>query len=402
MKYTGASDFSHGDADRIGILLTNLGTPDAPTPRALRRYLKEFLWDPRVVEMPRPLWWLILNGIILNIRPRRSAAAYAQVWTDEGSPLMHHARSQAQALSERLAVKGEGRVLVELAMRYGNPSISSVLSRLQQAGVRRLLVLPLYPQYSAATTASTFDALAADFTRRRWLPDLRFVSHYHDFPPYIEAMAEAIREHWAQKGRAQRLLFSFHGIPRDYLLKGDPYYCECMKTSRLLAQRLQLNEGEYLTTFQSRFGRQEWLQPYTDATLKALPGRGCDRFRCSARGSPLIVWKPWRRSEWRIGTISLAREASVTSTLRRSTAAPATWMPWSSWCWGRSSLGSISRRTTLLSVPPGRGNRGPSAEVRRRAIKFGCSGLQPVHNRRAARAIAPVSCCSNSAEEAAS
>lgn len=274
MKYTGASDFSHGDADRIGILLTNLGTPDAPTPSALRRYLKEFLWDPRVVEMPRPLWWLILNGIILNIRPRRSAAAYAQVWTDEGSPLMHHARSQAQALSERLATLGEGRVLVELAMRYGNPSISSVLSRLQQAGVRRLLVLPLYPQYSAATTASTFDALAADFAQRRWLPDLRFVSHYHDFPPYIEAMAQAIREHWAQQGRAERLLFSFHGIPRDYLLKGDPYYCECMKTSRLLAQRLQLDEGEYLTTFQSRFGRQEWLQPYTDATLKALPGQG--------------------------------------------------------------------------------------------------------------------------------
>jgi ferrochelatase len=274
MKYTGVNGFSHQNRGRIGVLLTNLGTPDEPTPAALRRYLKEFLWDPRVVEVPRPIWWLILNGIILNVRPRRSAAAYQEVWTDEGSPLLLHTRAQAQALASRLSNEADGRILVDFAMRYGNPSITSVLSRMQDAGVRQLLVLPLYPQYSGATTASTFDALAADFTRRRWLPDLRFVSHYHDFEPYIEAMAVAIEEHWRQHGRADRLLLSYHGVPRRYLLAGDPYYCECMKTSRLLAQRLGLKEGEYQTCFQSRFGREEWLKPYTDETLKALPGQG--------------------------------------------------------------------------------------------------------------------------------
>lgn len=274
MTYTGVKDFSHQEQGRIGVLLVNLGTPDEPSSAALRRYLKEFLWDPRVVEMPRPLWWLILNGIILNVRPRRSARAYQKVWTEQGSPLLLHTRAQAQALAARLSADGEGRVVVDFAMRYGNPSVTSVLSRMQDAGVRQLLVLPLYPQYSGATTASTFDALAADFSRRRWLPDLRFVSHYHDFQPYIEALAQAVEQHWQQHGRADRLLFSYHGVPKRYLLSGDPYYCECMKTSRLLAQRLGLDEQEYLTCFQSRFGREEWLTPYTDATLKGLPGQG--------------------------------------------------------------------------------------------------------------------------------
>lgn len=274
MKYTGVNEFSHQDQGRIGVLLVNLGTPDAPTAAALRRYLKEFLWDPRVVEMPRPLWWLILNGIILNIRPRRSAQAYRKVWTDQGSPLMLHTRAQCETLATRLAAREKDRIVVEFAMRYGNPSVASALTRLQDAGVRQLVVLPLYPQYSGATTGSTFDALAADFTRRRWLPDLRFVSHYHDFQPYIEAMARLIESHWQQHGRAQRLLFSFHGVPRRYLLAGDPYYCECMKTARLLAQRLGLAEQDYLTCFQSRFGREEWLTPYTDETLKALPAQG--------------------------------------------------------------------------------------------------------------------------------
>jgi len=274
MKYTGVKAFSHLDQGRIGVLLINLGTPDEPSSAALRRYLKEFLWDPRVVEMPRPLWWLILNGIILNVRPRRSARAYQKVWTEQGSPLLLHTRAQAQALAARLSADGEERIVVDFAMRYGNPSVTSVLSRMQDAGVRQLLVLPLYPQYSGATTASTFDALAADFRRRRWLPDLRFVSHYHDFQPYIEALAQAVEQHWQQHGRADRLLFSYHGVPRRYLLAGDPYYCECMKTSRLLAQRLGLDEQEYLTCFQSRFGREEWLTPYTDATLKGLPAQG--------------------------------------------------------------------------------------------------------------------------------
>jgi len=278
MKYRSvqgaAKDFSHRGGDCTGVLLTNLGTPDAPTPSALRRYLKQFLWDPRVVELPRPLWWLILNGIILNIRPRRSAHAYSQVWTDQGSPLLLYTRAQAQALAERFA-DGEGApVIVEFAMRYGNPSIEAVLQRMQEQGVRRLLVLPLYPQYSAATTASTFDALADDFTRRRWLPDLRFVSHYHDFPPYIEAMASSIERYWQQHGRPQRLLLSYHGVPERYLHAGDPYYCECRATSRLLSARLGVDERFCLTTFQSRFGREEWLKPYTDETLKALPAEG--------------------------------------------------------------------------------------------------------------------------------
>ncbi|MBV1787933.1 ferrochelatase [Marinobacterium sp. D7] len=266
--------YSHQREDCVGVLLTNLGTPDEPTPKALRRYLKEFLWDPRVVELPRPLWWLILNGIILNTRPRRSAEAYRQVWTDAGSPLLLHTRAQADALSNRFSGEKGLSVIVDFAMRYGNPSIESVIQRMQERGVRRLLVLPLYPQYSAATTASTFDALAADFTRRRWLPDLRFVSHYHDFPAYIEAMALSIEQYWQHHGRPERLLLSYHGVPERYLHSGDPYYCECRTTSRLLARRLGVDEEFCMTTFQSRFGREEWLKPYTDETLKALPGEG--------------------------------------------------------------------------------------------------------------------------------
>lgn len=274
MRYRGNSKFDHTQSDRIGVLLTNLGTPDAPTPAALKRYLREFLWDPRVVEVPRPLWWLILNGIILNVRPRRSAAAYAEVWTEAGSPLLIHTRDQTEALRTALQSQWGERVQVEFAMRYGSPSISSVLEKMQRDGVRQLIVLPLYPQYSGATTASTFDAIAADFHQRRWLPDLHFISHYHDHPRYIEALAQSIETFWASSGRADKLILSYHGVPKRYLLEGDPYHCECHKTSRLLAERLGLGESEYLTTFQSRFGREEWLQPYTDETLKALPSQG--------------------------------------------------------------------------------------------------------------------------------
>ncbi|KAA0875098.1 ferrochelatase [Nitrincola tapanii] len=274
MRYQGASAFRHDQKDKIGVLLTNLGTPDAPTPKALRRYLKEFLWDPRVVEVPRPLWWLILNGVILNIRPKRSAAAYREVWTEEGSPLLSITQKQAEALKQALQAEYGERVYVDFAMRYGNPSIPSVLEKMQQAGVRQLIVLPLYPQYSGATSASTFDALAADFMQRRWLPELHFISHYHDYPAYIEALAHKIETFWAENGRAQKLILSYHGVPKRYLLKGDPYHCECHKTSRLLAERLGLVQDEYVTTFQSRFGREEWLKPYTDETLKSLPAQG--------------------------------------------------------------------------------------------------------------------------------
>ena len=274
MQYKGTASFRHDHPEKIGVLITNLGTPDAPTSSALRRYLGEFLWDPRVVEVPRPIWWMILHGIILRIRPSRSAKAYASVWQPEGSPLLTHTAKQAEGIRRELQAKYGNNIVVGFAMRYGNPGVSKVLDEMQAQGVRQLLVVPLYPQYSASTSASTFDAIAHDFTRRRWIPDLRFVSHYPDYPPYIEAMAKHIRAHWDEHGRNEKLILSYHGVPLKYLKKGDPYHCECHKTSRLLAERLGLSKDEYMTTFQSRFGREEWLQPYTDETLKSLPGKG--------------------------------------------------------------------------------------------------------------------------------
>lgn len=274
MKFTGNPSFTHQQADKIGVLVTNLGTPEAPTKAALKPYLKQFLSDPRVVEVPRLLWWMILNGVILRIRPKRSAAAYKTVWTERGSPLLYHTQDQAQAIEQQLQQQWGDKVIVDYAMRYGQPSVASAVDRLLQAGARKLLVLPLYPQYSASTVASTFDALAQDFTQRRWLPELRFITHYHDYPPFIEAAANRIQRHWDEHGRADKLIFSYHGVPLRYLKNGDPYHCECYKTTRLLAEKLGLNESEYLTTFQSRFGREEWLQPYTDETMKRLPSDG--------------------------------------------------------------------------------------------------------------------------------
>jgi len=274
MKYIGQPAFSHEQQPKIGVLITNLGTPEAPTTSALRRYLAQFLSDPRVVEVPRLLWKCILHGVILRIRPRRSAAAYATVWTSEGSPLMVHTQKQCQSLTESLASLYGESVVVKFAMRYGQPSIDGTIEAMQKEGVRQLLVLPLYPQYSAATTASTFDAIANDFTQRRWLPDLRFISHYHDYAPYIDALANSVIRHWEEYGRADKLIMSYHGVPLRYLKNGDPYHCECYKTSRLLAERLGLSKDEYMTTFQSRFGREEWLKPYTDETLKGLPAKG--------------------------------------------------------------------------------------------------------------------------------
>ncbi|RTE85573.1 MULTISPECIES: ferrochelatase [Gammaproteobacteria] len=274
MKYRGRSDFKHGERGKLGVLILNLGTPDAPTTPALRKYLGQFLADPRVVEVPRLLWRVILHGIILRIRPRRSAAAYRTVWTQEGSPLLVHTQNQAKLLQEALKEEYGDDIVVEFAMRYGNPSVDSAIEKLMNAGVRKLLALPLYPQYSGSTSASTFDAIAQDFMKRRWLPDFRFVSHYHDHPQYIEAIANTVRKHREEHGSADKLIFSYHGVPKKYLLKGDPYHCECYKTTRLVAEHLGLDESEYMTTFQSRFGREEWLQPYTDVTMKALPKQG--------------------------------------------------------------------------------------------------------------------------------
>lgn len=272
MKYQGQTDFDHAGKHTIGVLLTNLGTPEAPTRKALRKYLKQFLWDPRVVEVPRPVWWLILNGIILNLRPGKSAKLYQSIWTDEGSPLMVITKKQCDALAVRLG--NEQDIIVDYAMRYGKPSIDSALQRLQQAGAHKIIVLPLYPQYSGATTGSTFDAVAAALTQSRWVPDLRFIANYHDHPLYIKACAEKIRDSWQQHGKPQKLLFSYHGLPKRYLDNGDPYFCHCHKTSRLLADQLGIAEDDYLTCFQSRFGREEWLKPYTDETLQQLPAQG--------------------------------------------------------------------------------------------------------------------------------
>ena len=270
MKFAAQTGFSHNQSARTGVLITNLGTPDAPTAKALKPYLRQFLSDQRVVEYPRALWWLILNAIILNVRPRRSAKSYASVWSEQGSPLLVHTRQQHKALAERLG----DDIVLDFAMRYGQPGIDRAISHLLDRGVQRLLVIPLYPQYSASTTASTFDAVAADFQCRRWLPALRFVSSYHDYPPFIQACATHIEQHWAEHGRCDKLLLSYHGIPKHYLINGDPYHCQCHATSRLIAEALSLNEDQFITTFQSRFGRKEWLKPYTDHTLKSLPAQG--------------------------------------------------------------------------------------------------------------------------------
>ena len=265
--------FTHQDQPKTGILITNLGTPDAPTPAALKRYLREFLWDPRIVDLPRPLWWMILQ-VILILRPKRSAEAYTKIWTDKGSPLLDIAQRQVNAIRDKLQTELAGPVVVELAMRYGNPSIESALVKLQEANAQRVMVLPLYPQYSSSTTASTFDAIAAAVKQWRWVPELRFVNQYHDDPQYIEALASTIQESWAARAQPEKLLFSFHGTPKRFLTTGDPYFCMCHKTARLVAERLQLEDKQWFVTFQSIFGREEWLKPYTIETLRELPASG--------------------------------------------------------------------------------------------------------------------------------
>lgn len=273
-RFQGTSDYRHGSESCLGVLLVNLGTPSAPTASAVRRYLGEFLWDPRVVEIPRPVWWLILNGIILNTRPKRSAHAYSQVWREDGSPLLAISRLQRQALEADLQARFKGPVKTTLAMRYGEPSVRNGLAELQAAGARRVLVLPLYPQYSATTTGSVFDAVTSELQSWRRLPELRFVNSYADDAGYIKAMAARVRKHWEAHPRADQLMFSFHGLPKRNLLEGDPYHCECHQTARLLAAELDLDDARWRTCFQSRFGRQEWLQPYSDQTLKGMPGEG--------------------------------------------------------------------------------------------------------------------------------
>ena len=276
MNFRPEPPFRHGQPARTAVLLVNLGTPDEPTPRALRRYLAEFLSDPRVVEIPRLAWWPILHGIILNTRPAKSAAKYATVWTPEGSPLAVWTARQTQGVAAQLAARGH-HVTVRHAMRYGNPGLPAELDRLRAEGATRILVLPLYPQYAAATTASVADKLMQWAATARRLPALRFVAEYHDDPGYIEALARRVEAHWQAQGRADRLVLSFHGVPHRSLLLGDPYHCQCHVTARLLGTRLGLGRDEMVVTFQSRFGKARWLEPYTEPTLVAMAASGVKR-----------------------------------------------------------------------------------------------------------------------------
>ncbi|WP_331343961.1 ferrochelatase [Cellvibrio sp. UBA7661] len=257
-------------APRVGVLLANLGTPDEPTAPALRRYLAEFLSDPRVIEVPRLIWMMVLHGIILRVRPRKSAALYKSVWTSEGSPLLAISKQQQAAIQQQL---GDG-YSVKLGMRYGNPSIAGALRELQKEGVRKIIVLPLYPQYAGPTTGSTFDAVATELKSWRWVPELHFINNYCDHPLYVEALANSVREHIEKNGLPQKIIFSYHGMPKRYLTAGDPYFCLCQKTTRLVQEKLGLDKSICLTSFQSRFGREEWLKPYTDETLEQLPKDG--------------------------------------------------------------------------------------------------------------------------------
>lgn len=255
------------DPEAIGVLVTNLGTPAAPTTAAVRRYLAEFLSDPRVVELPRWLWWPILHGVILRLRPRRSAAAYREIWTEEGSPLLVNCRRLAAALENTLAGERRAAVKVVLGMRYGEPSIGAALKALNDWGAQRVLVLALYPQYSATTTGSTYDAVFQALAAERRMPDLRLVSSYHAHPGYIDALAASVHAARAQHGHGERLLMSFHGLPQRYCDAGDPYYAQCLETARLVAARLDETPNNWGVAFQSRVGREKWLQPYTENLL---------------------------------------------------------------------------------------------------------------------------------------
>ena len=266
----------HGRPARTAILLVNLGSPDEPTTPATRRYLAEFLSDPRVVEIPRFVWWPLLNFIVLNTRPAKSAAKYATIWTPEGSPLVVGTAKLARLLLGHLGERGLP-VLVRHAMRYGNPSIASALDALRNEGATRILVLPLYPQYAAATTASVWDAVAQWSQTARHVPEFRFINRYGDEPLYIRALARSVGAYWQREGRGRMLVMSFHGLPERSLHLGDPYHCECHKTARLLAEALGLTQDQYRVTFQSRFGKAQWLRPYTEPTLKELAAAGLDR-----------------------------------------------------------------------------------------------------------------------------
>jgi len=289
-RYRPEAPFAHDRQPHLGVLLVNLGTPEAPTAAALRRYLAEFLADPRVVEIPRFAWRPLLHGVILRVRPARSAERYATIWTKDGSPLLVHSQRQRTLLQGYLGqrLKGLGlpsdHVRVELGMRYGAPTLAGALYRLHDAGCDRIVVLPLYPQYAASTTGSAVDALLAATRRLRRVPALRVVDAYHDDAGYIAALAQNISDYWMKNGRPDKLVLSFHGVPRRSLDLGDPYHCHCHKTARLLAGELGLKPDQHMVTFQSRFGRGEWLKPYTQPTVAVLAKDGVRRVDVACPG----------------------------------------------------------------------------------------------------------------------
>ncbi len=268
--YNPEPPYEHGDQLKTGILLVNLGTPNAPTAKALRPYLKQFLMDRRVVEIPRLIWWWLLHCIILVFRPKKSAEKYAQIWTNEGSPLFVHAEKQTQLLRGYLVQKIKSPFAVVLGMSYGNPSMQSAIEKLKAQHCNKILIFPLYPQYAASSTAAGLDAIWKILLKMRNVPAIRTIRHYHDHPAYIKALATSINEYWMTNGRPEKLIMSFHGVPKAHLTNGDPYHCECHKTARLLAESLKLNKDQYQVAFQSRFGKQEWLKPYLASTLRDL------------------------------------------------------------------------------------------------------------------------------------
>lgn len=278
-RYLPEPPHKHGSPSSTAVVLVNLGTPNAPTATAVKIYLREFLSDPRVVEIPKPIWWLILNGIILNIRPKQSAAKYATVWMPEGSPLRVHTERQTKLLNGLLGERGH-QLTVTSAMRYGSPSIPSILAQLKASGATRILLLPMYPHYSASTTATVIDQACNWLQQLRNQPEMRFVRNFHDDAAYLTALEKSVRKHWLTHGpltQNDRLLISFHGLPKRSLELGDPYFCECQKTGRLLAERLNLPPEQVKITFQSRFGKATWLQPYTAPTLHSMGAEGIRR-----------------------------------------------------------------------------------------------------------------------------
>lgn len=258
-------------AKKTGVLLANLGSPTAPTTPAVRKFLKDFLGDPRVVNIPRPIWWIILHCFVLPFRPARSAKAYEKVWTDEGSPLIVLTRLFSEKLAEKLQPKG---ISTKYSMRYGEPSIASQLKLFKEEGIDNIVVLPLYPQYSSTTTASIYDDVIKEFNQWRHLPSFKFIGEYHCHDSYISAIADTVKSSWQEHGKNELLLMSFHGLPEALTKMGDPYYHQCQETAKLIAEKLGLDEKQWMLVFQSRFGKAEWLKPYCVDTLEKLPGQG--------------------------------------------------------------------------------------------------------------------------------